>query len=249
VGGGAKIGHILSSVDGGEWTELPKVKGRVATIAFGRARFVAAHDSELLYSTDGATFTPGGKLPWAGSVHARRSACGDTEAGFRFVIVGEIDLATEKTRVSWRGATADGTAFVHTDLDAAPARDIAYGGGRFVVVGPAGLIESSHDGQTWQRHETGASDDFSRVVWTGQRFVVSGGTTAWTSADALTWKADAQRIPCSLSWAREPSLASGPIALGVSWGGTIHLTTDWITWQKVAVPRGPSFEAVAFGEN
>jgi hypothetical protein len=83
VGGGAKIGHILNTVDGREWKELPQVKGRVATIAFGRNRFVAGHDSELLSSTDGESFTAGEKLPWKGSVHARRSACGDTEAGFQ----------------------------------------------------------------------------------------------------------------------------------------------------------------------
>ncbi|RYD68883.1 MAG: hypothetical protein EOP84_29530, partial [Verrucomicrobiaceae bacterium] len=51
VGGGAKIGHLLSTRDGKEWKELPKVKGRVATIAFGNGRFVAGHDAELLWST------------------------------------------------------------------------------------------------------------------------------------------------------------------------------------------------------
>src|SRR5579884_84998 len=52
VGGGARIGHILTTMDGREWHELPQVKGRVATIVFGSGRFIAGHDAELLWSTD-----------------------------------------------------------------------------------------------------------------------------------------------------------------------------------------------------
>jgi hypothetical protein len=53
------------------------------------------------------------------------------------------------------------------------------------VVGPNGLIESSHDGQSWQRHDVGVVDEFSRVVWSGKRFILSGGKQAWTSPDGL----------------------------------------------------------------
>jgi hypothetical protein len=246
VGGGARIGHILSTTDGREWKELPQVKGRVATIAFGRDRFVAGHDSELLYSTDGETFRTGEKLPWRGSIHARRSACGDTEAGFRFVIIGDIDLSAEKKRVSWRATTEDGTRYVHIALDTLQALDVAYGSGHFVVVGPNGLIESSHDGQTWVRHNVGIADEFSRLVWTGGRFIVSGGKQTWTSEDALTWKAETQRIPCSVAWAHEPRIQEGPMALGVSWGGNLHTTSNLLDWMKVALPAGPSFESIAY---
>ena len=242
VGGGAKIGHILTTRDGREWRELPQVKGRVATIAFGNGRFVAGHDAELMSSTDGETFTPGERLAWKGSVHARRSACGDTEAGFRTVILGDVDLWSEKKRVAWRGVTGDGMRWEHTALDAPAARDVAYGSGHFVVVGPGGLIESSHDGENWQRHEKGATEDFSRIVWTGQRFLVSGGKVAWSSPDALTWKPEAQAIPCALAWARESWLG-----LGFSWGGKVHVSTDFQAWKNLAIPPGPSLQAVAFG--
>lgn len=242
VGGGAKVGHILSTRDGREWRSIGEVRGRVATIAFGRDRFVAGHDAELLYSTDGERFAPGEKLPWKGSAHARRSACGDTEAGFRFVIIGDIDLYAEKTRVHWRGATGDGTRWEHSALDTPAARDVAYGSGHFVVVGPGGLIESSHDGQTWVRYETDPAEDFSRVVWTGTRFVVSGGKSAWTSPDGLAWTKESWRIPCSLAWARE-----GFLGLGFSWGGNVHSSSDLRMWEKLSVPAGPSLNAVTFG--
>ena len=242
VGGGAKVGHLLSTRDGREWKELPAVKGRVATIAFGDGKFVAGHDAELLASTDGETFTPGARLDWPGSVHARRSAFGDTEAGKMFVIIGDVDLWAEKKRVSWRAATSDGVTFAKAEHHTAEARDIAYGAGHFVVVGPGGLIESSHDGQTWTRCEAAPAEDFQRIVWTGKRFLVSGGKVAWSSPDGLAWSAEARGIPCSLAWARE-----GVRALGFSWGGNIHTTTDFVDWKRAAIPPGPSLEAVTVG--
>ncbi len=243
VGGGAKLGRIVTTTDGREWTELPPLKGRVATIVFARDRFIAAHDGELLSSRDGLTFTPGEKLDWRGSIHARRSVCGDTEAGFRTVVIGDLDLFGEKRRVSWRGATSDGTRWEARALDTPPATDVAYGSGHFVVVGPSGLIESSHDGETWTRHETTGHEAFSRIVWTGERFLVSGAKLAWSSPDGLTWKAESTGIPCSLAWARE-----GELALGFSWGGNLHTSIDFRTWKKQPLTAGPSLQAAVFGK-
>jgi hypothetical protein len=243
VGGGPQVGHILSTRDGRAWTSVQDVKGRVATVAFGQGRFVAGHDAELLYSTTGEKFESGSRLDWKGSVHARRSACGDTEAGFRFVIIGDVDLWADRQRVSWRGVTSDGTRWEHTALDAPAARDIAYGAGHFVVVGPNGLIESSHDGQAWERREADGLENFSHIVWTGTRFLVTGGKVAWISTDALTWTRFPQTIPCSVVWAKE-----GALGLGFSWGGNIYVSHDFTAWKKVVVPSGPSLNAVAYGE-
>ena len=241
VGGAAK-GRIVTTRDGVEWRELPAPRGRVATIVFGRGRFIAGHDAELLWSADGEKFEPGEKLDWPGSVHARRAAWGDGEAGPRCVIIGDIDLWETRQRVSWRASTEDGTRYTSRALDTPPARDVAYGSGHWVVVGPDGLIESSHDGQTWTRREAEGGEDFSRVVWTSARFLVSGGKSAWASPDGVTWTKEPRAIPCSLAWARE-----GVLALGFSWGGNIHATTDFAEWKKLPLPPGPSFEALAFG--
>ncbi len=242
VGGGAKTGHILSTRDGESWTELPQVRGRVATIAFGNGRFVAGHDAELLLSTDGETFSAGGKMAVRGSVHARRSAFGSGEGGARFVIIGDVDLYAEKKRVSWRASTEDGTHFTSEQIDTPAARDVAYGAGHFVVVGPDGLIESSHDGLAWERHATAPGEDFSRVIWTGERFIVSGGKSGWSSPDGLAWSSDVARIPCSVAWAGE-----GALEIGFSWGGNIHVSSDLVHWRKLNVPSGPSLESIAFG--
>ena len=242
VGGGVAKGRIVTTRDGKDWKELPVLRGRVATIVFGRGRFIAGHDAELLWSVDGEKFEAGEKLDWKGSTHARRAAWGDGEAGPRCVFIGDIDLWDTTQRVSWRASTEDGTRYTSRALDTPPARDVAYGSGHWVVVGPDGLLESSHDGQTWQRRETEPGQDFSRVVWTGARFLISGGKVAWSSADGLAWAKEPRGIQCSLAWARE-----GVLALGFSWGGNIHATAGFADWKKLPLPPGPSFEAVAFG--
>ena len=44
------------------------------------------------------SLTPGARLDWKGSVHARRSAFGDTEAGKMFVIIGDLVKVSESLR-------------------------------------------------------------------------------------------------------------------------------------------------------
>ncbi len=247
VGGGAKIGHIVTTRDGKEWTELPQVKGRVATIVFansghaGAARFIAGHDSELLWSSDGEHFQQGQKLDFKGSVHARKSACGDTEAGYMTVIIGDVDLWSEKRRVSWRAATADGETWVSQTLETLEVRGIAYGAGHFVVVGPKGLIEQSHDGQNWMRCEIGTDGDFQSVIWSGSTFIAKGRET-WTSPDGLAWTKEEKTLPCEPVFGRE-----GLSGIGVSWGGNLFFSPDLRVWKKAAIPAGPSLNAAVWG--
>src|SRR5690606_3109362 len=104
-------------------------------------------------------------------------------------------------RVHWRAATADGETFAKAEHHTAEARDVAFGAGHFVVVGPAGLIESSHDGLTWTRREADPAEDFQDVLWTGSQFIAQG-KKAWISTDGLAWKVDpAPRPPGSMAWA------------------------------------------------
>ncbi len=245
VGGGPKTGRLLSSADGKTWKALPAVPGCVATIAFGNGRFVAGHDAQLLSSTDGETFVPGEKLEFHGTIHARRSAFGSGEAGPRFVIIGDVDLEETGTRVSWRASTETGERYTSQALDTAPALDVAYGAGHFVVVGPNGLIESSHDGQIWLRHPSDPAEDFSRVIWTGQRFLISGGKKTWSSSDGVNWSAELDRLPGVLIWAEESATTR---ILTQSSDGALAFSLDLLHWRKPAVNSGPALEALAYSE-
>lgn len=241
VGGGEEKGHVLSTTDGREWHALPTLPGRVATVTHGNGRFVAMHGAELLTSMDGEKFEAGQRLEWKGNVRARRSACGDTEAGFRYVIIGDLDVPGDSQRVEWRAVTGDGRRWDHTALATPAARDVAYGGGNFVVVGPDGLVESSHDGQTWQARSAGAGEDFSRIVWTGTRFLVGGGRTVWSSADGFTWQRESLSTPGPLAWARE-----GLRGFTFSWVSGIEVSRDFVRWQKGTMAPGPLLKAMAY---
>jgi hypothetical protein len=248
VGGGAKIGHILWTEDGKSWTELPNHKGRVATIAFGRDRFVAVHDAELLHSEDGEKFAAGQKLDWRGSVHARKSAFGDGEGGGMFVMIGDVDLFDEPTRVSWRAATADGVTYAKAEHHTPAARDIAFGAGLFVIVGPNGLIESSHDGFTWTRRAADANEDFQDIVWTGTMFFARGKAT-WSSPDGVDWSSDTSvRTPGKIAWANHASETLRIRGIALAWGGSIFASPNLREWKKLTVSPGPSFNAVAMSD-
>jgi hypothetical protein len=244
VGGGPKVGRILTTEDGKAWRELPKRQERVESIAFGQGSFVALQGAQVFHSNDGEQFIAGAKLEWPGIVHARKAVFGEGEGGGMFVIIGEIELPDEHERVSWRAATPDGESFSKTENHAPEARDLAFGAGHFVIVGPAGLIETSHDGLTWQRCESDPTEDFQSVTWTGKRFIARGNAT-WTSSDGLTWSRETWRIPCHILWSDELKAAPSIRALGLTWEGNLQASKDFTEWIKPAIPPGPPLTAIA----
>ena len=251
VGGGKDFGQILTTRDGSEWVEVLRSSSCVETIAFGRLAtsepcFVAMRGSELLHSADGVRFVAGEKLALRGEIHARRSAFGDTEAGRRFVIVG--DVAGEGAPASWRAVTPDGRTFSSTEVHTASARDVAHGAGRFVVVGSRGLIESSHDGETWTRHRVPSADDFGRVIWTGARFLVSSGKAGWTSPDGIAWTREAGTAPGNVIWGAESASPGSLRLFSIAPNGALHRSARGEEWEPVALGSAPSWKSVASAE-
>jgi hypothetical protein len=243
VGEKGKTDEILMSRDGRVWEKLMGGEERLETITFGNGHFVTVQDGRLHVSAeiDPRGFQLSDALPWKGAIHARRCACGDTEAGFRYVYIGDADLEREQRHAFWRGSSETGMRWDHSMLDTPEVRDIAYGAGLFIAVGPDGRIESSHDGQTWQQRASTPGEEFSRIVWTGKRFFVTGGTTPWSSPDGIAWTKENSVIPCRVVWARE-----GLISFGVSWSGDFYVSSDLSEWKKIVLPPGPPLRAVTF---
>ncbi|HEV7402420.1 MAG TPA: hypothetical protein VGO11_05820 [Chthoniobacteraceae bacterium] len=238
VGGTETTGELLSSTDGRVWRELPVAQKKVDAIAFGRGRFVAAQGSRLLISTDGAAFTAGDRFDTKSPAHALRIACGDTEAGFRFVILGETEPIPGAPPDSWRAVTTDGTRI--DELAPQPsATGLAYGAGHFVVVGRH-RIESSHDGQVWSL-QPAPGDLIRTVVWTGTRFFATTDDAVWVSTDALKWRRQKAFDPLPILWARD---TPSPLGLGINPTGRLAVTLDFTAW-KVVLPEGPRIRAVA----
>ncbi len=209
---------------------------RVATIAFGNGRFVAGCGDKFLYSADGEEWQQGATLELKGSIHFRKSAFGNGQ----FVAIGDWDPPGQK-RISFRAATPDGEKLGSVDGTVSPARAIAFGTGRFVVVGPGGLRESSTDGKLWEDPTTEEGADLSSVVFDGKQFLAAGGKYSYTSPDGITWKKLPKPIPCSLLYAGDGHY------FGASWGGNLWTSSDGIDWKKLNVPAGNSFEAIGFG--
>lgn len=227
--------RVLSSEDGRSWREWPPNAGEIGTVSFGRGRFVAVAGGALLSCGGRGPFVAGEPLPWAGECRARQSACGDTEAGFRCVTIGEADVPGRGDGLPWRGVTEDGAHWAHTALETSPASGITYGAGIFVVVGPRGLVETSHDGQVWDRREAGTAEDLGSVVWNGTQFLAQG-THLWASEDGISWRALGGEAPPVLLWA-------GATALGSSPEGRLVYSKDLVHWLPTgaAAPRAIAF--------
>ncbi len=244
LSGGATPGQLLRSVDGRTWTPLGAGLPRVTTITFGGNRFFAAAPGRLLLSTDGNHFSEGAQLELPGQVTPRKAAYGSGEAGPRYVLLGETEGAPPQGRSYWRAASESGETWLSMTQSKEPLEDIAYGGGHFVVVGPGGLVESSQDGQIWHRHLTDTAADFSRVVWTGKRFIASAATGLWSSPDARTWTREAAGAPGIVAWADEEL----PLRIVLGWSGDLYLNRTGKDWVKAGLPGAPLLRAVARGQ-
>jgi hypothetical protein len=238
VGGTETTGHLFASADGETWRELPVTQKKVSAIAFGRGRFIAAQGAQLLISMDGTAFTAGDRFDTKAPAHALQIACGDTEAGFRFVILGESEPLAGAAPDSWRAVTTDGTRI--DELAPQPsATGIAYGAGHFVVVGRH-RIESSHDGQIWSL-QPAPGDLIRSVVWTGTRFLATTDDAIWTSTDALKWRRQKVDDPLAILWARD---APSPLGFGINPAGRLAITRDFTSW-RVLLPESPRVRAIA----
>jgi hypothetical protein len=237
VGGATKIGHILITQDGKKWRHGEEQKSRVATIAFGNDRFVAGMGRNFLYSTDGEKWAEGGKIDYDKGLYFRKSAFGNGV----FVMGGDCDVGEGKPRQGWLASTTDGEKTASFESGFPNIHGVAFGGGRFVVVGDDGFRASSADGKKWEYQQREPGEAFWSVAWDGERFLASGGKFLYTSADGKTWHKEAKGIPCNILLAGKGSY------IGASWGGNIWHSADGLNWKKGALAPGNSFEAAAFG--
>ena len=66
---------------------------------------------------------------------------------------------------------------------------VAYGDGRFVVVGHnGGVLVSSDGGMSWTPASSGVGQNLDAIAWTGTRFLAVGEGVAIASIDGLSWQ-------------------------------------------------------------
>jgi len=235
TGGGDEVAPFWVTRDGKTWKEIrPGWKGRIGHIAFGNGRFVAGGGT-FSVSEDGESWKLGAKIPYKGGLHLRHIVFGNG------LFVGAGDCF-QKESGWYRVVTPDGEKVDYFEAGKVGVRSLTFGAGRFVAVLADGSIESSTNGTTWVRSDLEPDKGTWSILWTGKQFLVSGGKTALTSVDGLSWTKTSFRIPCS-------PLAAGPgIFVGGSWKNGLWTSTDAVTWKQSSLAdKGNSFCAAAVG--
>lgn len=234
-------GWVLSSPRGRQWTEEAILGGPIAVVAYGRDRFIAAQAEKLLVCTDGAHFEPAAPLPMPKWFQLEGLVAGDTEAGFRFLLHAR-DSSTAKPS-AWMALTAQGEALERHEAVEVNYRSVAYGSGHFVRATGEAWVESSHDGESWQRHPLTQLARYVQVVWDGQLFRalaaperegLSEVPSVWSSPDGLHWTATELHPPGEVLAAHH---AGGALARGPK--ERIFHTADWLTWSPIAIAGDP----------
>jgi hypothetical protein len=244
VGGGVTDksgpgGRILTSPDGKDWKDQPGWNFRVHPVLFGNGRFAAGGpDYRLLWSENGADWTAGGKIEEPAATHFRMGAFGNGV----FVLAGNGRRAEQE--IHWVVVSKDGTAVDAERSDLPPINWMAFGGGRFVVVGRDGLRLSSADGLKWEHEAREAGLSFESVVWTGKEFFAAGGGKGFSSADGKSWTPWPKPVPCSVLLAD----AAQGVWIGSSWPGHMWSSTDGLEWNRAKEMTPNGINSVAFGQ-
>ncbi|HWA26748.1 MAG TPA: hypothetical protein VG734_13910, partial [Lacunisphaera sp.] len=217
---------IHTSADGMTWTLRSQYTiNSYANLVYGLGRFFAGNQ----VSSDAITWVPNPFEP----THAAGNRVFRITSKFDFSNYATTlinPLAT--TRVE---ASADGLAGTMVDVKMPTPRAIAFGAGRYVVVGDGGKVSTSADGFAWTAGTSGSTANLMAVVFAFNRFVAVGSAgTLLTSPDGLAWTAHATATALDFV-----SLAAGPDRLVV---GTLGSTT---TVPAVTLPDGVSVQIAA----
>ena len=141
--------------------------------------------------------------------------------------------------------SSDGVSWTSMFLaEAFSLKSIAYGNGRYVIVGYGSRIYSatSVNGE-WTRQDprTQSSREIHRVIYANGIFVAVGSSYLATSPDGITW------TNVSESFGTFQDIAYGAglfVAVGSS--GTCRTSSDGITWTSRTIQSSTSFEQIIF---
>jgi hypothetical protein len=219
-------GAITTSADGTTWTARNStVSSNLNSVAFGASRYVAVGaGGTVVYSSDLVTWT---LATGTGATVFNRVIF----ANSLFVAVGASGaLFTSPDGITWTTRSAGSTNF----------NDVIFANSQFVALGNAGAAYTSPDGITWTSRSLG--DTIVQVIYANSLYVAVGGTSIWTSSDAVTWTLRATIYFGGLSsvvWN-----GSAFYAVSNSQGG-FATSSDGITWTTGQDATYSSFYSVA----
>ncbi len=219
--GGSRVGRMLTTTDGVDYSQFTDDRGWLGGCAFGNGMFVAVGSDRSIRSLDdGVTWTDPttqrvGGLNW----QARDLAFG---AG-RFVAAGDHGLSTSIDGVAW--STPTGPSMEH----------VAFGRGIWIALGD-GSRGRSTDGVHWTFEGGGGRD----VVFDGERFVSVGGFGVQTSSDGVAWQQQPGPGQELVAYGRG-------VYVGATWSNRRRASNDLVGWSEVGSDDGNALAALVFG--
>jgi hypothetical protein len=154
-------------------------------------------------------------------------------------------VAPGRTPVTIASASAPGNDFTATPMSWSlrshgfTLRGIASSGAGLAIVGDE-INLASTDGTSWAASYGAQAQGGSRVIWDGNRFVATNGSSLSESTDGLTWVPSSNTgvamVTFDVAYSGTITVAVGQYALGGS--GIIARTDDGVTWtsQSTSLP-------------
>lgn len=231
-------GLILSFNAGGAVTSRNNDKfDDLLGVAFGNDTFVAVGKSGRVSANAGDLLTDW-KFPDIGFTN---NLTGIAFGNGVFVAVG--GYSTNETALQTVGifTSANGTNWVRTfnapavtnatTAEIGYVTDVAYGGGKFVAVSPAGVALVSANGTDWTAYSSPGLSTLSRVSYAGDRFLATGLAIAY-SLDGEKWFRMIVNAP---EQPLNAAASDGKQYLAVGSVPSLVVTTNLLEWAPVAL--------------
>ena len=159
----------------------------------------------------------------------KRGSASGLLAGFLLLFGVAVAPAEDDPGVAWRLVRGGGGLTSPQGTTGMDLQGVASNGEIYVVVGDAGTIAHSSDGNRWvEASSFGVTNWLDDVVWGNDRFVAVGGYTIIHSSDGDSWQS-ARRVVwdslVSVAWGNGRFVAVGD-------GGTVVRSDDGIKWQE-----------------
>jgi hypothetical protein len=238
VGGGYSYARLTASCDGQRWSEgrIPGGSPVFGLEVVGDELFAICLRGDVHKTHDGEHWQLVGRAEMPTKTHwIRGTACGNG------LIVGSGDYgpalvcnpATGNITVTQMAGQIDKNA---------TWRRVAFGNGRFIVGGQAGLLATTRDGRVWENNVTFPDrGDIYCVEWTGREFIAVTSSGALLSADGLTWNSTEDK------WPRQVRRV-GDWLYGYGWPPSkFSRSADGQVWELVPNPRQWQAKVYAVG--
>ncbi|MCX6953889.1 MAG: hypothetical protein NTV51_17200, partial [Verrucomicrobia bacterium] len=243
---------VFSSADGLTWTAQPFPATASITRLDSIKSLLTTDTGFLGFGSGGLIAETTDGVAWTGLTQpADRPHFSDVVYGNGlFVAVG--DKATNQDipginqgRIGAVYTSADGWNWQEqtSGVRGSILRQIAFGGGRFVAVGTAGVVVYSDDGVAWQRAVHPVVTSWAGVAYGAGRFVVVGSGTM-TSPDGVTWSVQAGTAANTYSAIR---YVNGGFFLSLSYfSGPVQRSLDGVNWTGITLASSTSVNDLAF---